>query len=404
LAVGLLAVAVAVSVAEGQPPPAARDTGVTVDADKPYPRGAGTLLVVVDGRLVRYDTQVGRSVVVPLPRGLTALRAWDQEGREVLLGRLPTGRTAAYLLRPGRPPVALGPAEVAVPSADRTAVWLVVRRTATRVPLAGGPRRKVPLPRAARLVGEVATGLVVTTGTVPDPGLPERRTVPPVVPTVPPPAGPTTPGVPALTPGGSTPAATPAPLTGSPGSSATTPVPTATPPYTTASPVPSTGPDAVPLTTLTVRSDGSTRFVAEAEAVAAAGSVILLRDARRRLAVVTAGPGPRTPRWLPKLNAVEAIGPGVLDARGETFAVLGRTNDNTWLMVGSTSARTQGAINVVALVGGAPTPAAAPPAFTASGRVLIVRPDGRIVYYTPGERTGFTLGDGLPPATAVSQT
>jgi len=41
--------------------------------------------------------------------------------------------------------------------------------------------------------------------------------------------------------------------------------------------------------------------------------------------------------------------------------------------------------------------------FTVSGRVLAVRPDGRIVYYAPGERDGFTVGDQLPPATAVAQ-
>jgi hypothetical protein len=49
-------------------------------------------------------------------------------------------------------------------------------------------------------------------------------------------------------------------------------------------------------------------------------------------------------------------------------------------------------------------PGAAAPAFTASGRVLTVRPDGRIVYYTPGERTGYTVGDALPPATAVTRS
>jgi hypothetical protein len=119
--------------------------------------------------------------------------------------------------------------------------------------------------------------------------------------------------------------------------------------------------------------------------------------------VISPRPGLRQPRLLPSLSAIQVIGPGTLDARGKTFAVLGRTNDYAWLMVGPTSARTNGDINVVALDGGAPVPGAAAPAFTASGRVLTVRPDGRIVYYAPGETDGFTVGDELPPATSVAQ-
>jgi hypothetical protein len=400
LAVALLGVAVAVSVVEGQPPPAARDSGVSVDADKPYPWPVGTLLVVADGRLVRFDTDARRIRTVPLPAGLTALRVWSQDGGDLVLGRLPTGRTAAYLLAPGRPATALGPAEVAVPSADRTAVWLVVRRTATRVPLAGGPREKVSLPRGARLVADTAYGLIVSTGTVPDPLLPGRRETP--TPTLSASSLPTPTTGPQLSPS-PTPQTPPPPASG-PGPDGTAgPVSPTPPPYTTASPVPSTGPDGVPLTTLVVGRDSSVRFIAAAEALAATGDIVLLRDERRRLGVVSPRPGFRKPRWLPKLNAVEAIGPGTLDARGETFAVLARTNDYAWLMAGPTSARTEAAINVVALVGGPPVPSAAPPAFTASGRVLTTRPDGRIVYYAPGERSGYTLGDDLPAASAVSQ-
>jgi hypothetical protein len=174
------------------------------------------------------------------------------------------------------------------------------------------------------------------------------------------------------------------------------------PPYTTASPVPSIGPTGVPLTTLLVGLDGRTRYLAGMEALAATGTVVLLRDEFRRLAITSPVPGTK-PRYLPKLQAVEAIGPGTLDARGRTFAVLGRTNDYAWLMVGPTEARTNGEVNVVALDGGAPVEGAAPPAFTASRRVLTVRPDGRIVYYSPGEPDGFTVGNELPPATAVTQ-
>ena len=391
LAVALLGVAVAVSVVEGQPPPAARDSGVSVDADQPYPYPVGTLLVIAEGRLVRFDTDARRARPVPLPAGVTALRAWTQDGGDVVLGRLPTGRTAAYVLRAGRPAALLGPAEVVVPSADRTAVWLVSRRVATRVPLAGGDRARVSLPRASRLVADTAYGLVVSTGTVPDPPLPGRRETPAPTGT----AGSRPVPTPTLSP------SEPAPL--SPASSGLPVTPTP-PPYTTASPVPSTGPGGVPLTTLVVGRDSSVRHLAAAEALAATGDVVLLRDQWRRLGVISPRPGVRKPRWLPKLNALDAIGPGTLDARGETFAVLARIKDSAWLMAGPTTARTGAAINVVALVGGPPVPGAAPPAFTASGRVLTVRPDGRIVYYTPGERAGYTLADALPAASAVTQS
>ena len=398
LAVAVLAIAVAVSVVEGQPPPAARDSGVSVNADRPYTRPVGTLLVVADGRLIRFDTAERRARPVRLPRGLTALRVWTQRGHDIVLGRLPTGRTVVYQLAPSRPPVALGPAEVAVPSADLSGVWLVYRRVATLVPLGGGTRRAVPLPKATRLVGDTPSGLVVSSGTVPDPRLPGRPTPRPSL-------TPGTPRVPTPTP----PPGTPTDRTGigagsgtgrPTGPSAATPT---TPPYTTASPVPSTGPDGVPLTTLVVSRTGAARFVAAAEAVAATGDVVLVRDDERRLGVISPRPGLRMPRWLPNLAAVDVIGPGTLDAGGETFAVLARTNDYARLIVGPTAARTEAAINNVALDGGPPRPDAAPPAFTASGRVLAARPDGRIVYYTPGERAGYLLGDDLPAASAVTQ-
>lgn len=398
-AVALLGVAVVVGVVQGQPPPASRDSGVSVpvresSASSPdtrsYTGAPGAMLVVVDGDLVVFDTAADRSEKIPLPRGLTALRAWRQDGVDLVLGRIANGRTVAYQLTAGRAPRYLGAAEVMVPSADGTAVWVVSRQVATRVPLAGGARVRVPLPPRSRLVGDTASGLVVSTGTVPDPVLPpSRRETPTPTVTSPAPTGTVSAsagGTPSVS-GTGTPAAVPT-----------------TPPYTTASPVPSTGPDGVPLTTLVVDRDGGTRYLVGAEAIAAAGDVVLVRDEFRRLGVISPTPGsPGRLRLLPKLNAIEAIGPGTLDSRGRTFAVLGRTNDYAWLMVGPTSAETNGAINVVALDGGAPVPGAAAPAFTASGRVLTVRPDGRIVYYAPGERDGFTLADALPPATAVAQ-
>jgi hypothetical protein len=160
----------------------------------------------------------------------------------------------------------------------------------------------------------------------------------------------------------------------------------------------------VPLTTLVVGYDGRARFLAAAEAVAAAGETVLLRDEVRRLGVISPRPGASDePRLLPSLAAIQVIGPGTLDARGHTFAVLGRTNDYAWMLVGPTSATTNGAINVVALEGGPPVLTSAPPSFTASGRVLAVRPDGRIVYYTPGNTDGFTIAGELPAATDVAQ-
>ena len=401
-AVALLGVAVAVGVVQGQPPPAVRDSGRSVPvrdvdetprAESTPPRSVGVLLVVVDGGVVRFDSLSRSARRVPLPRGLTALRAYTRDGYDVVLGRTTGTRTVAYVLRAGRPPRALGATELALPSADGTAVWLVARRVAIRVPLAGGPVRRVPLPPKSRLVGDTPVGLVVSTGTVPDPKLPtdEEEPTPTATATATAPTG----TVPATA--GGTPTGTRSP------SPAPTPSPTV-PPYTTASPVPSTGPTGVPLTTLLVRPDGRTRYLAGMEALAATGDVVLLRDGFRRLAILSPAAPPGTePRLLPKLQAIEAIGPGALDARGRTFAVLGRTNDYAWLMVGSTDATTNGAINVVALDGGAPVVGAAPPAFRVSGGVLRVRPDGRIVYYTPGEPAGFTVANELPPATAVAE-
>ncbi|HEY6748054.1 MAG TPA: hypothetical protein VI357_20355 [Mycobacteriales bacterium] len=396
-AVALLGIAVVVGVVQGQPPPASRDSGRSVPAEQSYTGSVGPLLVVVDGALVRFDTLSKRTTRVPLPRGVTALRAWNQQGHDVVLGRLRTNRTVAYVLTAGRAR-ALGPAELIVPSADRQAVWVVSKGVATRQPLGAGPRRAQRLPPKSRLVADTRQGLIVSTGTVPDlPVAPGREpiTPTPVTPT------PTTPGPTGTVPAtaGGTPHST-----GSPGTPAPTlsPRPT-TPPYTTASPVPSTGPDGVPLTTLVVGPDGRTRFLAAAEALDAVGDVVLLRDDERRLAVISPRPGVRKPRLLPSLAAIQVTGPGTLDARGNTFAVLGRTNDHAWLVVGPAAAETNGELNVVALDGGAPVPEAAAPTFTVSGRVLAVRPDGRIVYYAPGERDGFTVGDELPPATAVAQ-
>jgi hypothetical protein len=261
-AVALLGVAVVVGVVQGQPSPASRDSGRSVPAERSYTRSVGTLLVVVDGAVVRFDTLAKTSVRVPLPPGVAALRAWDQAGYDVVLGRIGNGRTVGYVLTAGRAPRYLGAAEVVVPSADHRAVWVVSRKVATRIPLAGGARRTVRLPPRSRLVADTPSGLIVSTGTVPDPQLAPGRVgtpTPTLAATTPAPTGTV------LATAGGTPRTTRS------ATPATTPSTPTTPPYTTASPVPSTGPDGVPLTTLVVGYNGRTRFLAAAEALAAVG-------------------------------------------------------------------------------------------------------------------------------------
>jgi hypothetical protein len=161
-------------------------------------------------------------------------------------------------------------------------------------------------------------------------------------------------------------------------------------------------PGEAPLATLLVEPNGLTRLVAEAEALAAVGDVVLVRRADLRLGVASLS-AVRPARWLPELSAVKVTGPAGLDFHGATFAVLARVNEHVRLMVGPTSADGESDINVVALEGGMPSPSPAPPAFTVSGWVLAPRPDGRVVYYFAGERAGLLLGSDLPPATAVAQ-
>ena len=406
LAIGLLAVAVAVSVAHGQPPPADRPSGVSVVvgsiAEEP-PR-IGPVLLVTGGGVVRFDTNTRRQVPLPLPRGVLAQRVWSVHGWAVVLGRLPDGaagrlpdedrpgqlrpthgRTAAYLVRAGRPAVPLGLAEQVVPAADGRAVWLASGTLATRVALPTGRRQvAVHLPRAARLVADTPAGLVATTGTVaaeapaqkPRPGAPSPTVGDRVARTV---------GA-AADPAGA--AAVAVPATGAAASAG-------------GAGAVSTAGD-VPLSTLLVQHNGLTRFVAEAEALAAVGDVVLVRRADLRLGVAPLS-AVRPARWLPELSAVEATGPARLDFHGATFAVLARVNEHLRLMVGPTSADSEADINVVALEGGMLPPSPAPPAFTVSGWVLAPRPDGRVVYYFAGERAGLLLGSDLPPATAVAQ-
>jgi hypothetical protein len=395
--VGLLAIAIVVSVVQGQPPAANRASGVSVPVrnDSPFPPPVGTVVVVTEnGRATRFDTVTRRQVPLALPLAVTALRAWTAYGIDVVYGRLRDGRTVAYAVRPGQLATPLGPAEDVVPSADGRTVWLVRGGTATRLALHPGQHvLRVRLPRAANLVADTPFGLVATTGRVPQsapsPG-PAPTTTPPAV----------TP--PAVTPPAVTSGARGAPAAGtSPGS--------ARPPTVRASAgtrghrptgTPAGTPAPEPLAALLVRANGLTRVIAEAEALAATGDVVLVRRADRRLGVVSSRGG--RPRWLPKLSAVEVTGPAALSRDGgETFAALARVNDHVRMMVGPTRAEGEGDLNVVALEGGPPRPDAAPPVFGAAGGIFAVRPDGRVVYYRARARQGLLLGEDVPRARSV---
>lgn len=425
LAVALLAVAVAVSVAHGQPPPADRASGVSVPVrtDTPVPPQVGTVVLVAGSGVFRFDTDTRLEVPLPLPPRVAALRVWTVGGVDVALGRLPAqpvarrpvedqaaewtpadppARTAAWIVRPRRPPVPLGPAETVAPSVDGRAVWLVHAGVATRLALRHDQAKvTVRLPRLARLVADTPSGLIVTTGTV----LGRDQPHPTATPTTPAPSGRPGSGTPTSRAAGpGDPGRPPAPATGT-GVTA----PAVAGPATTGTAVPSgtAVPAPIPLTTMLVRSNGQSRVLAEAEALAAYGDVVLVRGPDERLGVVMLRGGlaglARLPRWLPNLSAVEVTGPAAIDYDGATFAVLARVNEHVRLMVGPINATTEAEINVVALEGGPPAPDATAPAFTVSGRVLAIRPDGKVVYYLPGNRTGVLLGADLPPAAAVSQ-
>ena len=150
--------------------------------------------------------------------------------------------------------------------------------------------------------------------------------------------------------------------------------------------------------------DGTVRFLADAEAMAASNGRVLVRRVDRRIGLLTVGRTFTEPKWLPSPSAVEVTGPAVLSADGSTFAVLARVNEHARLMVGPTRTTDTGDLHVVALEGGPPQSNPAPPAFTSSGWVLAARPDGKIVYYRPGDLQGRLLEGELPAVSAVVET
>jgi hypothetical protein len=427
VSVGLLALAVVISVAHGQPPPADRASGVSVPVKKssPVPPQIGPLVLVSGSTVVRYDTNTRRQVVLALPASVVPLRVLTVGGIDVVLGRLPStvprqlppedrpevptsldpagppAHTAAWVVRVGHTPIALGPAEAVVPSADGHSVWLSHAGFAIRAVVLPGQRPvRLRLPHGARLIADVPAGLVVTSGIVPG-----RLPTPSPTPTPTPSPSPTVSGL-----------------------SGDTHDPTNDAPTTPASR--SSVLDPVLLSTMIVRHTGAVRVVAEGEALAAYRNVILIERADERLGIVhiaaalapvlpavggtpattpagataLASDQARQPFWLPGLSAVDVTGPAAINYDSNTFAVLARTHEHVRLMVGPVDAKSEGDINTVALEGGPPTVDAAPPTFTASGRILVARPDGKIVYYLPGSKQGALLGPDVPGgAVAVAQ-
>lgn len=151
--------------------------------------------------------------------------------------------------------------------------------------------------------------------------------------------------------------------------------------------------------TLLLPAVGRRRLLAPGQALDAAAGVVLLRLGDE-LAVLDL----RTSmfRVLPPLSAVQLTGPGTLAADGAAFAVLGRVNNHAQLIVGPINPSSGADLQVVALDGGNPLPYPPAARWTSTGSVLAVRPDGQLVYFTPGHRNGVVLDVKLPPVTNVS--
>ena len=141
------------------------------------------------------------------------------------------------------------------------------------------------------------------------------------------------------------------------------------------------------------------RVLAVGEALDVAGAVVLLRR-NGRLSVLDLGTGML--RGLPVLAAVQITGPGTLMEDAAAFAVVGTVGDHQRLVVGPIAPKSGSELQVVGLDGGQPLPFPPPARWTAYGSVLAVRPDGKVVFYRPGQRSAFVLDLGMPPVTAVA--
>jgi hypothetical protein len=151
--------------------------------------------------------------------------------------------------------------------------------------------------------------------------------------------------------------------------------------------------------TLLLPAAGRHRLLAPGQALDAAAGVVLLRLGDE-LAVLNL----RTSVFqvLPPLSAVQLTGPGTLAEDGAAFAVLGRVNNHAQLIVGPISPTSGADLQLVTLDGGKALPYPPAARWTSTGSVLVVRPDGRLVYFVPGHRNGVVLDVRLPPVTGVT--
>jgi hypothetical protein len=140
------------------------------------------------------------------------------------------------------------------------------------------------------------------------------------------------------------------------------------------------------------------RVLAEGEALDAAASVVLLRQ-HGRLAVLDLRDGQL--RILPLLSAVQITGPGTLAEDGAAFAVVGTVGEHERLEVGPIAPKSGAELQLVGLDGGTALPYPPLARWTDHGSVLAVRPDGRVVFYQPGQRRALVLDLGVPAVTAV---
>lgn len=420
LPAALLAAAVAVSVSIGQPPPADYASGVSVpiSAAIDAPADLGSLLFVSAGALDRYDVRTGAVVPVDLPHGQLALRAWPMPGTDVVL----TEQAPAPVI--GQP---VGPGQPATPGPNGTA-------TPGPTP---GSTPGTPGTQGTSGAGGAPTSPVVPLGTAPPaPALPRpgtagaggtghtatgsatastARAVPRT-------------SVYAIRRGGATvrlgaaTAAVPAAdgthvwllrgdvarLVGLDGR--VTPTWVRVPPgyhlvgATADGPLATIG-GAQPLTVLLPADGGLPRWLASAEALDVARGVLLVHD-DHRVGSLRLDTG--VLHWLPGLSAVRITGPGTLSDSAGSFAVQARVNDHARLVVGSMKAAATGDLHVVALEGGDALDHPPGPVWTADGRVLGVRPDGRMVIYRPGDVSASVLSaqyqaDGIAAVTPANR-
>ncbi|MBI3686090.1 MAG: hypothetical protein HY241_01910 [Actinobacteria bacterium] len=151
--------------------------------------------------------------------------------------------------------------------------------------------------------------------------------------------------------------------------------------------------------TLLLSESGRREVLFAGQALDVAGGVVLLRMGNQ-LAVFDLRSGELT--RLPSLSAVRITGPGRLAGDGAGFAVLGRVNDHAQLVIGPIAPRSEAELQVVSLDGGAPLPYPPAASWTGNGSVLAVRPDGRLVFFTPGRRNGVVLDGSLPAVSGVA--